>query len=102
MVIEKNEDPMKANSIQLHFSFLSKQIKGFITEKVVREVFSQFGIVVDVVIKRYTRVPVRPFRFHLDVNSCLISIDHRDNHAKQDMALSMLIIKRLVNELLTI
>jgi hypothetical protein len=45
----KNGPP---ESAQIHFSFISKQTQRVVTEAIIREVFSHFGEVKDVTIKK--------------------------------------------------
>eukprot|EP00981_Chlorochromonas_danica_P008203 scaffold2062_cov181-Ochromonas_danica.AAC.7 len=47
----------KEKFVQVHVSFISKQISMVITEKVLREIFSPFGRIADVAIKKHTSVP---------------------------------------------
>lgn len=50
----KNGPP---ESAQIHFSFISKQTQRVVTEAIIREVFSHFGEVKDVTIKKTTTLP---------------------------------------------
>eukprot|EP00599_Poterioochromonas_sp_BG-1_P007876 CAMPEP_0173150006 /NCGR_PEP_ID=MMETSP1105-20130129/10683_1 /TAXON_ID=2985 /ORGANISM="Ochromonas sp., Strain BG-1" /LENGTH=559 /DNA_ID=CAMNT_0014065019 /DNA_START=360 /DNA_END=2039 /DNA_ORIENTATION=+ len=45
---------VKDEYIQVHVSFISKQVNYLITEKVLRDIFSQYGTVADVAIKKHS------------------------------------------------
>jgi hypothetical protein len=49
---------MKDNLVQVHVSFISKQLASTISERVLREIFSPFGIIADVAIKKHTIIQV--------------------------------------------
>jgi RNA recognition motif-containing protein len=48
----------KEKFVQVHVSFISKQLHVIITEKVLREIFSPFGEIADVAIKKHTTIQV--------------------------------------------
>jgi RNA recognition motif-containing protein len=64
--------PSDPPSAQIHVSFLSKQVDVLITETTLRSLFSRFGEVVDVAIKKIQFNPVRPFGFLLFIISYLL------------------------------
>jgi hypothetical protein len=43
---------------QIHVSFVSKQTSFLVTEKVLREIFKQFGTIADVTIKQHNLIEV--------------------------------------------
>lgn len=45
--------------MQVHVSFISKQNSFLVTEKILRDIFSPYGAVADVAIKKHVAVPVR-------------------------------------------
>jgi hypothetical protein len=57
--------PADPPSAQIHVSFLSKQVDVLITETTLRSLFSRFGEVVDVAIKKIQFNPVsKSCEFH--------------------------------------
>jgi hypothetical protein len=52
---------VKDKFIQVHVSFISKQMDIFVTEKVLRDIFSPFGEIADVAIKKHTTIVVKFF-----------------------------------------
>lgn len=48
--------PPKDGYVQIHVSFISKQLKMLVTEVVLRKIFSPFGAIADVAVKRHTVV----------------------------------------------
>jgi hypothetical protein len=54
-------DPNEANptdTFQIHVSFITKQLQNIVNEKVLRDIFVQFGEVHDVTIKKHTVITV--------------------------------------------
>lgn len=52
---EERPDPNKHDKfIQLHVSFISRQVNMLITEKVLRDVFAAYGEIADVVVKKHS------------------------------------------------
>lgn len=65
---EERPDPNKHDKfIQLHVSFISRQVNMLITEKVLREVFAAYGEIADVVVKKHssTVLVLPPALLHL-------------------------------------
>jgi hypothetical protein len=56
--IRKNDTTLKDRCIQLHFSFVSKQLEVILTEEVLRNIFIRYGAVTDVVMKKYSQIAV--------------------------------------------
>lgn len=48
----------KDSLVQVHVSFISKQNAFLVTEKILRDIFSPYGTVADVAIKKHVAVPV--------------------------------------------
>lgn len=53
----------KEKFVQVHVSFISKQIHMVVTEKVLREIFAPFGEIADVAIKKHTTIQVGRFLY---------------------------------------
>lgn len=50
--LKPKEGPSRRDTAQIHVSFISKQVDALITEETLRSLFSNYGQVVDVAIKK--------------------------------------------------
>lgn len=53
---QRPSSAIKESYVQVHVSFISKQIHTLISEKVLRELFGPFGSIADVAIKKHTMI----------------------------------------------
>jgi hypothetical protein len=56
--VEKEDPHEKFRYARIHISFLSRDLTPVVTEKIIREVFTEFGTVQDVTIKKYIALHV--------------------------------------------
>jgi hypothetical protein len=55
---------------QVHISYLSKQLNLIVNEEFLRDIFSNFGDVLEVSLKKACMDPVSVFRFHVLLCPC--------------------------------
>ena len=59
--------PKNLRTAQVHISYLSKQLNFIISEQFLRDVFSNFGTVLEIALKKTCVDPVRNFQFVINV-----------------------------------